>query len=228
MTTGLTVFIAGQKAFGEGVYRLCQDMGVSVAGVCSPPFSTGGVTRDRLRCAAENDGVLWLPSGSLKAETLPDGVDLILAAHSHDFIGRRTRLRARIGVLGFHPSLLPLHRGRDAVRWAIHCRDKVTGGTLYWLTDNMDCGPVAAQQHCFIRPGDTPEGLWRRELFPLGLSLFRLALADLKAGRIVAHPQRREIATYEPSFDRPPVFRPDLLMIGPGLEDFVVDAGRTD
>jgi methionyl-tRNA formyltransferase len=214
------LFIAGQKAFGETVYRMVKARGDEIAGVCAPVLNSSGKYRDRLRAAAEDDGVLWLPSGSLKANTLPEDVDLIICAHSHDFISRKTRLRAKLGAIGYHPSLLPLHRGRDAIRWAIHAGDKVTGGSVYWLTDNVDAGPIAAQSHVFIQPGDTPEELWRRDLFPLGVRLFVRVLSDLSEGRIVRIPQAKGCATWEPSFTRPPIYRPDLLMLGGAIEGY--------
>jgi hypothetical protein len=31
--------------------------------------------------------------------------------------------------------------------------DAVTGGTVYWLNDAVDGGPIAAQEHVFIVPG---------------------------------------------------------------------------
>jgi methionyl-tRNA formyltransferase len=161
-----------------------------------------------------------MPSGTLRESTLPAGIDLIVCAHSHDFVGRRTRLKTKLGAVGYHPSLLPLHRGRDAVRWAIHAGDKVTGGSIYWLTDNVDCGPLAAQAHVLIRPGDSPEELWRRDLFPIGVRLFERVLADLSVGRLVRIPQRPDCATWEPSFMQPPIYRPDLLMLGGAIEGF--------
>lgn len=223
----LRLFVAGQKAFGAAVFEKARELGHEVVGVSAPPMSDDGKRSDRLRFAAERAGVPWMPAGTLNADTLPGGVDLILAAHSHDFIGRRTRNRARLGGVGYHPSLLPLHRGRDAVRWALHMGDRVTGGTVYWLSDNVDCGDIAAQAHAFIRPGDTAEALWRRELFPLGVRLFAQVLGDLASGRLVAVPQKRfGPGSWEPSFERPPLYRPDLLQIGGagagGLEGFTV------
>lgn len=97
---------------------------------------------------------------------VPDGVDLIVAAHSHAFIGRATRARAAVAAIGYHPSLLPLHRGRDAIRWTIRDGDKVTGGSVYHLTERTDGGPIAAQEHLFVPPGSTPETLWREHLAP--------------------------------------------------------------
>ena len=169
--------------------------------------------RSRTGCARR-------PNGQLRAGTLPAGVDLIIAAHSHDFIGRRTRLAARVGAIGYHPSLLPRHRGRDAVRWAIHMGEAVTGGSVYWLGDGVDSGPIAAQDWCWIRPGDTPGELWRRELFPLGVRLLRRAVADLARGVIVRIDQDPRLATFEPAFGRERLARPDLdALPAPGASE---------
>ena len=60
------------------------------------------------------------------------------------------RARFRLGVLAYHPSLLPAHRGRDATRWAIHMLERVTGGTVYWMDDGVDTCPLEAQDFCHI------------------------------------------------------------------------------
>lgn len=205
----LRVLLAGQKWFGASVFReLLNIPGVEVPVVCAPEG-------DRLYAQAENARANIIPSGSLNQNSMPDGIDLIVAAHSHDFIGERTRLRARLGGIGYHPSLLPLHRGRDAVRWAIRMRERVTGGTVYQLSNRMDGGDVLDQRHVFIRPGDTASELWRRDLGPLGVRM----LADVvgrfaRDGFVMGQPQDESVATWEPAIDRPPAFRPDLILLG--------------
>lgn len=47
--------------------------------------------------------------------------------------------------------LLPRHRGRDAVRWTVACGDTVTGGTIYWLNNVVDGGPVLLQRTLFVQ-----------------------------------------------------------------------------
>ena len=137
---------------------------------------------------------------------LPPATDLMIAAHAHVYIPGSLRAQARLGAIGYHPSLLPLHRGRDAIRWALHMGERVTGGTVYRMDDNVDTGPVLAQEHVLVRPGDTPLELWRRELAPLGLKLFEQVLApgfDLGGGAA----QDEALATWEPSWERPPLAR---------------------
>jgi methionyl-tRNA formyltransferase len=212
----VNIFITGQRSFGAAALAQCLASGHRIVGVSSP----GGA--DPLRAQAELRGLAWMPAGTLNASTLPEGVDLIVAAHSHDFVGRATRLRARLGAVGYHPSLLPRHRGRDAVRWAIRLRDGVTGGSIYWLSDTVDGGEIAAQDWCFIRPDDTAETLWRRELFPIGILLIERTLEDLTRGLMVRIPQDDTLATWEPALDAPPLRRPDLAMLTDGR-----DAGYT-
>ena len=216
----MRVFLSGQKYFGQEALRLLLAMGINVVGVAAPP-GNGRDGPDRLWKLASSQGINLTPAGNLNADTLPVGVDLIVCAHSHDFIGKKTRQKTKLGAVGFHPSLLPLHRGRDAIYWAVKMGDRVTGGSVFWLNDTVDGGPIAAQDWCFIPPGAAPLSLWLRELQPMGLRLFALVLSDLRSGTIVALPQEEALATWEPSVGRPPLYRPDLEMIGsppPGFE----------
>ncbi len=205
----MKVLLAGQKWFGLEVYRAIAAI-ADVTHVCAP-------RGDRLFDAAVYRGASTIEAGGLKAESMPDGIDLIVAAHSHDFIGERTRHRAHWGGIGYHPSLLPLHRGRDAVEWAIRMGDRVTGGSVYRLSNRMDGGAVLAQQHVFIEKGDTAAELWRRDLAPLGVRLLAEAVARFERdGFVPGHEQNESLATWEPSIGRPPAFRPDLIMLGSG------------
>lgn len=204
----MKVFLCGTRYFGQRVFESITAAGHDVIGVCAP-------IGDRLhKAAVRADTQHVLPSGTLNADTMPDGADLIVAAHSHDFIGAGTLRKTVLGGIGYHPSLLPLHRGRDAIRWAIRMGDRVTGGSVYWLSKNVDGGPIAAQDWCFIPPGADPGELWREVLQPMGLRLILRTLDDLSRGVVVAVPQDERLATWEPSLDQPPIFRPDLPRIG--------------
>lgn len=207
----MNILLCGQKRFGRDTLALLLELGHQVSAVACPVSQ-----QDKLWIGAQNAGLPVIPAGTVRAETMPGDVDLIVAAHSHDFLGRKTRLRARLGAIGYHPSLLPLHRGRDAVRWTVHQRERITGGSVYWLTDTVDGGPVAAQDWCLIRPEDDAGSLWARELAPMGLRLFRHTLGDIAAGRLVKVEQDPALATWEPAMvGTPRLFRPELEMLGP-------------
>ena len=172
------VVIVGQKWLAAAVLQACHAKRYTVSAV-----ATGG--DDAFRRAAHTAGVLHG-----EAITQIPACDLIVAAHLHDYLPAAIRARARHGVLAYHPSLLPRHRGRDAVRWAIHMREAVTGGTVYLMDDGADTGGIVAQDWCHIRPDDTPESLWRRELAPMGVRLIMAALDTLHTDGALPHALR--------------------------------------
>ena len=186
----LTVAVIGQKWLAERLLSALLEMpGVAVTAVAPPGPA------DRLATLAKEYGI---PAHGL--EDCPPA-DLALAAHLHRFMPGHIRARFRLGVLGYHPSLLPAHRGRDAVRWAIHMRERVTGGTVYWMDDGADTGPLEAQDFCHILPNETPAELWRRALAPLGLRLLTETVARLASGEAPRMtPQDERLATFEPAF----------------------------
>lgn len=212
----MKIFISGQKYFGESVYLLCKKMGFDVVGVCAP------IGDKYLHKAAVRDGVPIIPAGSLCAENMPN-CDLGITAHSFDYIGKKTRYIPRIGWLGYHPSLLPRHRGRSAIEWAIRMGDHITGGTVFWLNGGIDRGDIAYQDWCWIpkkyqlEPKKGASNLWRDTLCEMGLRLYARALEDVSNGVIIKNPQQKEFSTFEPSLDDVrDIYKPDLLMIENG------------
>ncbi|GGA84834.1 methionyl-tRNA formyltransferase [Flavobacterium palustre] len=213
----IKVFISGQKYFGEQVLRLCNELEfIEVVGVCAP-MDDKYITK-----TARLFSIPVIPAGTLNGDTMPENVDLGITAHSFDYIGKRTRYKAKIGWIGYHPSLLPRHRGRSSIEWAVRMRDAITGGTVFWLNSGIDRGDIAAQDICFIDPklyGLEPKKaakiLWEHELQDMGLRLLTETLTDISRGIITKRPQKREFSTFEPNTDTKDVFKPDLLMLEP-------------
>lgn len=209
----MRVILCGQKSFGRDALKLLKEKGHEVALVVAPNHEFERL--EPLRAEAEDFKLPVL--NKLTSDKLPDDIDLIVTAHSHCFLSKQCRDKARLGAIGYHPSLLPLHRGRDAVYWTIRDRDKIAGGSIYWLNETVDGGDIAASSWCFVLPDDTPSTLWRRELYPMGLKLLSYVLDDLSIGIIRAEPQNIELASWEPSVSsRPRLYRPELLTITAG------------
>jgi methionyl-tRNA formyltransferase len=205
----LSIYLCASRSFGVAVLDLLCQRGNAVVGVSSPTEDERGRPDRLFQTLRERyPEVPHTPSDQFRADSIPEGTDLIVAAHSHVFIGSRARARARLGCIGYHPSLLPLHRGRDAIRWTVHMRERVSGGTVYWFTDEVDGGPIAAQDWCLVRPEWTAGDLWSNELFPMGVRLLGQVLGDIEAGNLVKQPQDESLATWEPGWERPPMERP--------------------
>jgi len=188
----MKLVIIGQQWLAAELLKQCRQAGHQVLRAIAPTET------DRLARTAQAAGI---PVSHTPGD-VPQ-CDLILAAHAHCYIPAQVRQRAHLGALGYHPSLLPRHRGRDAIRWAIHMREPITGGSLYWMDDQADTGPIVRQDWCHIQADDTPASLWRRALAPMGLRLFAEVLAELNAGEVLpGEPQDEALASWEPSFER--------------------------
>jgi methionyl-tRNA formyltransferase len=68
----------------------------------------------------------------------------------------------RLGVLGMHPTLLPVGRGRAAIPWAILLGLRETGVTLFKMDTGVDTGPVIAQTKIPIDAGETATTLYSK------------------------------------------------------------------
>ena len=81
-------------------------------------------------------------------------------------------------ILNTHPALLPSFKGWHAVRDALAFGVKVTGCTVHIVTDEMDDGPILAQEAVRVEPGDTEETLHERikdverRLFPATIKAY--------------------------------------------------------
>ncbi|MCK9169328.1 MAG: hypothetical protein M0P01_02830 [Treponema sp.] len=208
----LKVFIAGQKSFGAAVYKAVRDAGYEITGVACPG---DGQYYDRLKKAAFCDSrkPVIIDDKKLLSSDIPAGTDVILAVHSHHFISTKVRQKVRYAV-GYHPSLLPRHRGRDAVKWTIKFGDAVAGGTIYELNEKVDGGPVVLQRSVLVNREWTYKELWHNALFPLGVDLVLETLKMIDEGRYRSTPQDEAVATWEPPVDQENrLFRPELTML---------------
>lgn len=227
----MNIYLSGSGVFAVQVAEALSDAGHTIRGISSPRLRKGKVvedisTIDRARAWALRHDLPWTDSAELRARNIPDNVQVIVSAHSHAFIGRQTRARASVAAIGYHPSLLPLHRGRDAIKWTIRDRDRVSGGTVYHLTERTDGGPIAAQEHILVPPDATVESLWREQLAPLGVQLLVRVVNDLASGLRIMVPQDERLASWEPSMDSQLLFKPELVAL-PGPDTaFVTEANK--
>src|SRR4030095_13850079 len=193
--------LAGSRYFGATVLEaLRREEGVEFACVIAPAAD------DRLAIAAAKAGlpvhVLANPK-IVPGDAIPDGTDLIVAAHTHARVSPEALARSRLGGVGYHPSLLPRHRGIAAVEWTILEGDPIAGGSVYHLADGWDAGALAAQDWCFVVRGESARDLWERALAPMGLELLtRVIRHAAQQGSLPSRPQDERFATKAPMIRR--------------------------
>ena len=193
----MRITLVGSRHFGVTTFNTLRQHGVDIARVVVHDGE------DRLAATARAAGIEVVVQADPKrvvASEIAPNTDLIVTAHSHARVTREALAAAKLGGIGYHPSLLPRHRGIAAVEWTIKEGDPIAGGTIYHLADRMDAGAIAAQEWCFVRKGETARELWERALAPLGLKLLADVIDYVKVHKALpAKVQDEQFATSAPS-----------------------------
>lgn len=128
--------------------------------------------------------------------------DVVLVIGWSRICGAEFRSTARLGTLGYHPTLLPKLRGRAALAWTILLGLERSGSTLFWLDEGVDSGPIAAQQAFDLAPDATLRQLielHKEAIAAMVPPLFdRLAAGDVPAAE-QDHSQASYVAVRRPS-----------------------------
>lgn len=170
--------------------RNLVERGFEVVAVCTNRPSCGGAAfaRERLIPLAELSQKQFESvedrDSAMRDFFLEHHVDLVVDAgydrvHSAPFL---TAFRGRI--INVHPSLLPAFAGvMDAIEQALRAGVGTTGATVHVVTDELDAGPILAQERVPILPGDTVETLRMRvheaeyRLLPEGIRMMEARIA---------------------------------------------------
>jgi methionyl-tRNA formyltransferase len=196
----MRITLVGSRHFGVTTLNMLRDRRVEIARVVVAD------AEDRLGTAARAAGIEVVVQADPKlvvASEIAKGTDLIVTAHTHARISKEALGAARLGGIGYHPSLLPRHRGIAAVEWTIREGDPIAGGTVYHLADRMDAGAIAAQDWCFVKKGETARELWERALAPLGQKLLGEVIEYASThNSLPARPQDEQFATLAPNLPR--------------------------
>lgn len=152
-----------------------------------------------LRNVIRKHGVEEWPAESVNA---PDyvacirsaGVDLVVSIAAPE-IFRRPLLEAPArGCLNYHTALLPRHRGRLPLFWALWEGDAETGVTVHEMNERLDDGPILVQHRVPIEPGDTLDRLYWKTMRAGGPALLE-AVEMIVRGDPRRLPNPREGAT---------------------------------
>jgi methionyl-tRNA formyltransferase len=221
----MKIALVGSRYFAATVFDMLRQLeGVQLTRIVAPAAD------DRLALAAQAAGlpvhVLANPK-IVPGEAIAEGTDLIVAAHTHARVSNEALARSRHRGIGYHPSLLPRHRGIAAVEWTVLEGDAIAGGSVYHLADGWDAGAVAAQDWCFVQRGESARELWERALAPMGLALLGRVVRHVRDHDAVpANAQDLRFATKAPLIKRSVVLTEDADDDSVALVATVIGADR--
>lgn len=99
------------------------------------------------------------------------------------------------GLLNLHPSLLPRYRGPSPIQTALLNGEEKTGVSIMLLDEELDHGPVLAQQEITILPDETYPELFLKLALQGAKTLIETLPLWLE-GKITPQPQNHQLASY--------------------------------
>lgn len=172
------IFLCGKGKAAEEILMWLYHKSVKVA-VWSHPGA-------ELLALAEQCS-FWRSYQSVNDTDWPFLPDMVVSVGYLHILSGRTLRGLRGKAINCHYSLLPRHRGRSPVPWAILDGDERTGVTWHWIDTGIDTGRVLLRLPTSIRQDDTQASLFSR-LHTLAAASFETAL-DMAANGDSGTPQ---------------------------------------
>jgi methionyl-tRNA formyltransferase len=197
----MRIVLIGQAAFGQKILEALLNRGEQVAAVYAPPDKPGSKI-DSLKESAQQRGIPVFQPQRMRDPAVYEkftelAPDLCVMAFVTDIVPESVLNAPKLGTIQYHPSLLPRHRGRSSINWAIINGDTKTGITILWPDAGIDTGPILLQKEVDISPTDTVGSLYYDKLFPLGIEAIMESIDLIQKGQAPRIPQDESQATYE-------------------------------
>ena len=125
-----------------------------------------------------------VPTGVKNAvSSFLNGIDLALVYAYGDLIPKELLNIPKYGFCNIHPSLLPKYRGPSPIATPLINGDKTTGVTIIKMDEEIDHGPIIAQESLTIENNDRRPNL-EKKLADLGFEMFKKTVVQLTGSRV--------------------------------------------
>lgn len=93
--------------------------------------------------------------------------------------------------------------------------------TIFWADDGLDTGPILLQEECEVLEDDTVDTLYKRFLYPVGVTAVARAVDLVANGTAPRLPQTEKGATYDPMLNKPELQKIDWTKTGLEIHNFI-------
>ncbi|NIH80862.1 methionyl-tRNA formyltransferase [Amycolatopsis viridis] len=194
-SSGRVVFVGAVHEALPALSTLLAHPAARVVAVLTPPAEQARQLSGAVDLAAVGGlgGVRLLRADDINAPAVVGTVrrlapDLLVVVGWTRLLGPELLSVPARGCVGFHASLLPRHRGRAPVNWAILRGETLTGNTMLFLDPGADTGDIIDQRPVRIRADDTCATVYER-VAAAGAQMLAEHLPALLAGTAPRRPQ---------------------------------------
>ncbi|MGH2845095.1 MAG: phosphoribosylglycinamide formyltransferase [Thermoleophilaceae bacterium] len=200
MAFRLAILISGMGTNLQALLDTVHDPDVPIAVVGVASSRSGAAGLQRAERAGVETAVFAIPDHADRAardRALGDwleerDVDLVVLAGFMELLGSDFIRRFAGRIVNVHPSLLPAFPGVGAVEQAVEHGVKVTGVTVHFVDEGVDCGPIVLQEALEL-PYPAPIAEIEQRLHGVEHRLLPRAVRLIAAGRVRLDPDNPRV-----------------------------------
>jgi len=163
----MRILIIGTVKFSEIVFLELISMGANVVGVCTSKEPEINSDHVNLKAVADKHKVACLETQDVNDQKSLHWIrkrqpSVIFCFGWSKKIGQNILGIPTIGVIGFHPAMLPINRGRHPIIWALVLGLSETASTFFFMDEGFDSGDILSQSLVPIKRTDDAGILYQR------------------------------------------------------------------
>lgn len=221
----ISVAFFGTPDFSVKILEELQESGFGPALIITNPDEPKGrkliLTPPPVKLWAEKKQVKYIQPKNLKIipEELDASFDLFIVAAYGKIIPKKVLDLPKFGTLNVHPSLLPKYRGASPIQSAILNGDEETGASIMLLDEELDHGPILAQEKLTLKNSSPTFTELRNRLAEISGRLLVKTIPEWVDGKIQAKEQDHELATFTKKIEKEDGFIPAEDILSPNLSE---------
>lgn len=158
------VFIGGVE-FSATALKSLLEIKANVVGICTNTSSAYNSDHYDLSIIGEEANIPVKITKNINDKDVYNWIcnlqpDIILCLGWSQIIKIDLLRASKMGVVGYHPTLLPLNRGRHPIIWSLVLGLKETGSTFFFMDEGADSGDILSQRKVSINQSDNARTLY--------------------------------------------------------------------
>tara|TARA_B100001750_G_scaffold235497_1_gene238172 strand:+ start:54 stop:935 length:882 start_codon:yes stop_codon:yes gene_type:complete len=163
----MRIIFIGSVKFSESALLRLIDLKVEIVGIGTVKSSKFNSDHVNLSYIAKKNNIDFFYFTDINNEDSVNWIknkypDIIFCFGLSKIIKSDILAIAPMGVLGFHPTLLPSNRGRHPIIWSLALGLVKTGSTFFFMDDGVDSGDILVQDKITIDSKDDAETLYNK------------------------------------------------------------------
>lgn len=182
----MRIIFIGSVEFSAKTLEKLLEIDANIVGIITKESSTYNSDFTDLKPIASLNGIPALYTNNINSEETLLWIrkfkpDILMCFGWSNLIKKKVLEVAPMGVVGFHPTLLPNNRGRHPLIWAKSLGLDKSGNTFFFMDEGADTGDILSQKCFKIEKEDDARSLYQK-MIDLALIQIPEFYVQLKSG----------------------------------------------